>query len=167
MVKKPVIALLGGGQLGRMFLENAMRYDVEVHVLDPDPACPCAALATRFTQGSFNDHGTVMRFAEGADVIGIEIEHVSVEALSDLKRAGKLVIPDPEVLRTIKDKGLQKEFYRAHGIPSAAFELIDGPGDIGTHTSLIPGFLKSRTGGYDGKGVMPIRTVADAAHAFS
>lgn len=167
MVKKPVIALLGGGQLGRMFLENAMRYDVEVHVLDPDPACPCAALATRFTQGSFNDHGTVMRFAEGADVIGIEIEHVSVEALSDLKRAGKLVIPDPEVLRTIKDKGLQKEFYRAHGIPSAAFELIDGPDDIGTHTSLIPGFLKSRTGGYDGKGVMPIRTVADAAHAFS
>ncbi len=76
----------------------------------------------------FNDHANGDAFrCEGADVVGIEIEHVSVEALSDLKRAGKLVIPDPEVLRTIKDKGLQKEFYREHGIPSAEFALIDGP----------------------------------------
>ena len=88
---KPVIALLGGGQLGRMFLENALRYDAEVHVLDPDANCSCASLASRFMQGSFDDRDTVLRFVKEADaagtgqvVVGIEIEHVSVEALEAL-----------------------------------------------------------------------------------
>ncbi len=166
MPKKPVIALLGGGQLGRMFLENALRYDVEVHVLDPDASCSCAALATRFVQGRFDDRDTVLRFAKDADVVGIEIEHVSVEALDVLKAQGKTVIPDPAVLRTIKDKGAQKQFYRDHGIPTADFALVNGPAEIAAHAALLPAFLKARTGGYDGKGVMPLDTLADAERAF-
>ncbi|MFT3886227.1 MAG: 5-(carboxyamino)imidazole ribonucleotide synthase [Flavobacteriales bacterium] len=160
------IALLGGGQLGRMFLENALRYDVEVHVLDPDPACPCATLAHRFSQGRFDDHDTVVAFARDADVVGIEIEHVSVSALEELKRQGKTVIPDPQVLRTIKDKGLQKAFYQEHGIPTADFALIEQKDEIAMHAALLPAFLKTRTGGYDGKGVMPVTGMADIANAF-
>ncbi|MFZ1689372.1 MAG: 5-(carboxyamino)imidazole ribonucleotide synthase [Flavobacteriales bacterium] len=166
MAHKPVIALLGGGQLGRMFLENALRYDVEVHVLDPDPQCSCAHLAPRFVQGRFHDRDTVLRFAMDADVVGIEIEHVSVEALAVLKAQGKTVIPDPDVLRTIKDKGLQKQFYRDHGIPTQDFALIADRSGIAQHVAVLPAFLKSRTGGYDGKGVMPINVLADATHAF-
>lgn len=166
MSRNPVIALLGGGQLGRMFLENALRYDVQVHVLDPDPACPCASIATRFTCGRFDDLDTVVRFAQDADVVGIEIEHVSVEALDALKAMGKRVIPDPSVLRTIKDKGLQKRFYRDHGIPTQEFALIAGRSEIAAQADLLPAFLKSRTGGYDGRGVMAIDTTADAARAF-
>ena len=160
------IALLGGGQLGRMFLENALRYDAEVNVLDPDPGCSCAHLASHFTQGLFDDLETVLRFAKDADVVGIEIEHVSVEALESLKATGKTVIPDPGVLRIIKDKGLQKQFYREHGIPTQDFALIDDRSGIDTHAMLLPAFLKSRTGGYDGKGVMPIDNLADAPGAF-
>lgn len=166
MARKPVIALLGGGQLGRMFIENALRYDAVVHVLDPDPNASCAPIATRFVKGDFNDRDTVLEFARDADVVGIEIEHVSVEALEELKRQGKTVIPDPAVLRTIKDKGLQKEFYVAHGLPTSEFALLDGPEGIAAHTALLPAFLKSRTGGYDGKGVMPIGSMAEAAQAF-
>ena len=117
MAVRPVIALLGGGQLGRMFIENALRYDVQVHVLDPDPDCPCARIATHFTQGRFDDRDTVLRFAQDADVVGIEIEHVSTEALEQLQGLGKAVIPDPGTLRTIQDKGLQKQFYRITGYP--------------------------------------------------
>src|SRR5690606_25722610 len=102
------IAILGGGQLGRMFIENALRYDVRIEVLDPDPEAPCARLAHRFVAGDLQDRDTVIRFAREADVVGIEIEHVSVEALEELKAMGKTVIPDPAVLRTIQDKGLQK-----------------------------------------------------------
>jgi 5-(carboxyamino)imidazole ribonucleotide synthase len=152
------IALLGGGQLGRMFIENALRYDVRVHVLDPDPAAPCAHLAHRFEVGDLNDVDTVVRFAADADVVGIEIEHVSTTALDRLKALGKQVIPDPEVLRTIKDKGLQKEFYRDHGIKTADFALIEQPTEIAAHANLLPAFLKLRTGGYDGKGVMMVDT---------
>ncbi|HEY0977593.1 MAG TPA: 5-(carboxyamino)imidazole ribonucleotide synthase [Flavobacteriales bacterium] len=163
---KPRIALLGGGQLGRMFIENALRYDADVSVLDPDPACSCATLATRFTPGSFHDRDTVLRFAADADVVGIEIEHVSVEALERLEQQGKRVIPSSGTLRIIQDKGLQKQFYRDHDIPTTDFALIEDPEQIAQHSKLLPAFLKTRTGGYDGKGVMPIRSTADIAKAF-
>jgi 5-(carboxyamino)imidazole ribonucleotide synthase len=166
MAQGPVIALLGGGQLGRMFIENALRYDARIHVLDPDPQAPCAGIATRFVQGDYNDKATVLAFAAGADIVGIEIEHVSVDALVELQRAGKTVVPDPTVLRTIQDKGLQKQFYADHGFPTAPFALLAGPEAIEAHADLLPAFLKARKGGYDGKGVMPISSLADAAAAF-
>jgi 5-(carboxyamino)imidazole ribonucleotide synthase len=160
------IALLGGGQLGRMFIENALRYDVEIHVLDPDPSCPCARLAHRFVQGHFNDRDTVLRFGADADVVGIEIEHVATEALAELERRGKRVIPSASTLRTIQDKGLQKQFYRDHDLPTADFALVEGPEQIAEHPHLLPAFLKTRTGGYDGKGVMPLSTPGDITGAF-
>ncbi|HMN06386.1 MAG TPA: 5-(carboxyamino)imidazole ribonucleotide synthase [Flavobacteriales bacterium] len=166
-MKQPLrIALLGGGQLGRMFIENALRYNAEVHVLDPDPDCPCAWLAQRYMQGPFNDRDTVLRFAADADVVGIEIEHVSVEAMEELERQGKTVIPSPKVLRTIQDKGSQKQFYASHGIPSPPFAVIHDRSEIDAHPELLPGFLKTTTGGYDGKGVMPVQQGADVPDGF-
>ena len=153
MSKKPVIALLGGGQLGRMFIENALRYNAEIHVLDPDPDAPCSTIADRFLIGDLNDKNTVLSFAANADIVGIEIEHVSVDALEELKRQGKRVIPDPAVLRIIKDKGLQKQFYKDHDIPTSEFTLLENGRDLSAHEHLLPAFLKSRGGGYDGKGV--------------
>lgn len=166
MAKPPVIALLGGGQLGRMFIENALRYNAIVHVLDPDPSAPCAAIATRFVVGDFRDADTVIRFAADADIVGIEIEQVSVEALHELKRQGKRVVPDPDVLRIIQDKGLQKQFYAEHGIPTAPFALLESGMHFQGHPHLLPAFLKARIGGYDGKGVMGVQSAADLDHAF-
>ena len=151
------IAILGGGQLGRMFIENALRYDVRIAVLDPDPEAPCARLAHRFVAGDLQDRDTVIRFAREADVVGIEIEHVSVEALEELKAMGKTVIPDPAVLRTIQDKGLQKSFYRDHNIPTSPFSLVGSPEELNDHDRLFPAFLKARRGGYDGRGVTAAR----------
>jgi 5-(carboxyamino)imidazole ribonucleotide synthase len=117
--------------------------------------------------GDFADERTVIDFARDADVVGIEIEHVNVEALVALKRMGKTVIPDPDVLRIIKDKGLQKEFYRSHGIPSAPYALVNNKQEmLEGFSSLAPAFLKTRSGGYDGKGVMAIRSAADIERAF-
>lgn len=166
MARNLKVAVLGGGQLGRMFIENALRYEAIVHVLDPDPLAPCAKLASRFTVGDLQDFDTVVAFAGDADVVGIEIEHVNVDALEHLQRAGKRVIPHPRVLRTIQDKGSQKLFYAEHGIPTARFALLDDPKDIYQHTGLLPAFQKARTGGYDGRGVMPIGSLADVDGAF-
>jgi 5-(carboxyamino)imidazole ribonucleotide synthase len=164
--QRPIIALLGGGQLGRMFIENALRYDARVHVLDPDPHCPCAGIAERFVQGSFADHDTVLRFVHDADVVGIEIEHVSVTALEEARAQGKRVIPDPGALRIIQDKGAQKLFYREHGIPTAPFTLVEGREALLAAPPRLPAFLKARTGGYDGKGVMALRGPEDLGKAF-
>lgn len=161
-----VIALLGGGQLGRMFIENALRFPVRVNALDPDPSAPCAKLAHTFNTGSLHDEDAVLRHARDADIVGIEIEHVSVDALERLKATGKRVIPDPGVLRVIQDKGLQKEFYQAHGIPTLPFSLVTSHEDVRQLATQLPGFLKARKGGYDGKGVMLLRTEQDLTQAF-
>lgn len=149
-----------------MFIENALRYEAEIHVLDPDPACPCAWLAHRYVQGRFDDRETVLRFAADADVVGIEIEHVNVDALEELEQQGKLVIPSPATLRVIQDKGFQKDFYAHHGIPTAPYALLEHAGEIEAHASLLPGFLKTRRGGYDGKGVVPISCAEDVPPGF-
>ncbi len=166
MRQRPLIALLGGGQLGRMFIENALRYDARVHVLDPDPDCPCAAIAERYVRGSFADRDTVLDFVREADVVGIEIEHVSVEALEQARAMGKRVIPDPAVLRTIQDKGAQKLFYQEKGIPTAPFTLVEDRATLLASPPPLPAFLKARTGGYDGRGVLPLRGSQDLERAF-
>ncbi|MCB0795473.1 MAG: 5-(carboxyamino)imidazole ribonucleotide synthase [Flavobacteriales bacterium] len=157
VLRRQVIAMLGGGQLGRMFIENALRYDAIVHVLDPDPQAPCARLAHRFVQGRFDDHDTVLAFAKDADVVGIEIEHVSLSALEELAAMGKVVVPDPAALRTIQDKGTQKDFYAAQGIATAAYQLVSSKAELAERITGYPVFVKARRGGYDGKGVTALK----------
>lgn len=137
------IGILGGGQLGRMLIQNALNYPVEIHILDPAADAPCSKIAHSFTQGDFNDENAVLAFAQEMDIIGIEIEHVNLSALKQLKKQGKTVIPDPEVLEIIQNKGKQKEFYLNKGIPTAPLR----------DENDFPVVQKLHTGGYDGKGV--------------
>jgi 5-(carboxyamino)imidazole ribonucleotide synthase len=160
------LGILGGGQLGRMFIQEAIGLNVCVHVLDPAENAPCAAIANVFVQGDFADYDTVLNFGKAIDVLTIEIEHVNIEALEELERRGKLVFPRPAALRTIKDKGLQKLFYAAHNIPTAPFVLVENKTEAAMHVSAGPFMQKLRTGGYDGKGVTPFRNEADLEHAF-
>jgi len=162
-INRPIIGMLGGGQLGRMFIQNALSYDANIHVLDPDLNAPCAALASHFTCGSFKDYDTVLAFGRSADIVSVEIEDVNVDALVQLQREGKEVYPQPEVLSVIKDKGLQKTFYKTHQIPTSDFVLLDKGTDANNlDASWFPSFLKMRTSGYDGKGVQKLRTKDDA-----
>lgn len=137
------VGILGGGQLGLMFVQNALSYPIEIHILDPNPEASCANFAHRFVVGDFNDEQTVLDFAKDVDIVGIEIEHVNLEALKKLKDQGKTVIPDPEVLAIIQDKGIQKDFYLKHNIPTAPVQ----------DENTFPVVQKLCRGGYDGKGV--------------
>lgn len=158
------IGILGGGQLGRMFLQEAANYPLQVKILDPDPQAPCAHLCDEFVCGDFNDEATVFAFGQDCDAIGIEIEHVNVAALKRLQAQGKRIVPEPAVLEIIQDKGRQKVFYAEHGIPTAPFYLAANAADI--DTQALPFVQKTRTGGYDGKGVQIIRNAADAAQLW-
>lgn len=147
------IGILGGGQLGYMFLQNAMQYPVEIHMLDPDANAPCAPHAHFFTQGDFADYQTVLDFGKDLDAIGIEIEHVNVTALRELKNQGKRIVPDPETLAMIQDKSVQKKFYVEHQIPTAPYFELDNWQELSETSAEFPLFQKANTGGYDGKGV--------------
>ena len=159
-----VVGMIGGGQLGRMFIQEAIDLDVEVHVLDPDAQAPCHRIAHSFTQGSLNDFEAVLNFGSDKDILTVEIENINIDALEELERKGKSVFPQPSILRTIKDKGIQKQFYRDHQIPTSAFQLINSKADL--NTELLPCVQKLRTGGYDGKGVQVLRTSDDLSKAF-
>lgn len=155
------IGILGGGQLGYMFLQNALQYPVEISILDPAADAPCAPHAHHFVQGDFKDYETVVEFGKDLDAIGIEIEHVNVEALRYLKSIGKKVVPDPEALAIIQDKGVQKEFYVQHNIPTAPFFGLENVDELQHMDVDFPLFQKTRKDGYDGKGVQFLRSVDD------
>lgn len=161
------IGILGGGQLGKMFLQKGYDFNLEFHVLDPDANCSCSKLCKNFTVGNFKDYDTVYNFGKQVDLITIEIEHVNIEALEQLENEGKLVYPQPSVLRVIQDKGLQKKFYEENEIPTSPFVLVNNRDEIKSHTNILPVMQKMRKGGYDGKGVKPIKTKNDIAEAFN
>src|SRR5690606_33669354 len=75
------LGVLGGGQLGRMLIQEAINYNVNVHVLDPDKNAPCRKLCNRFECGALDDFDTVYQFGKDLDMITIEIEKVNVDAL--------------------------------------------------------------------------------------
>lgn len=151
------IGLLGGGQLGRMLIQEALKYDDQWFTLDPAKDAPCHTISD-FTQGDFNNYQTVLDFGEGKDVVSIEIEHVNVEALFELEKRGVQVIPSPRIIQIIQQKILQKEFYEKHEIPSPKFQAVQSKVEIDFE---FPFVQKLNTGGYDGKGVQVIRSEKD------
>ncbi|RST27541.1 5-(carboxyamino)imidazole ribonucleotide synthase [Chryseobacterium lacus] len=151
------IGILGGGQLGRMLIQNALKYDDEWFTLDPAKDAPCSSISY-FTEGNFNDYESVFNFGKGKDVVSIEIEHVNVDALFELQECGIKIIPSPEIIKTIQQKILQKEFYKKHQIPSPEFQVIQNKSEA---NFPLPFVQKMNTGGYDGKGVQVITNEAD------
>lgn len=159
------IGILGGGQLGKMLCLAAAPWDFKTCILDTSADFPAGQVCTEFTEGDFNNYEDVLAFGKDKDLLTIEIEHVNTKALHELKRLGKIVHPSPEALDIIKDKGLQKEFYREHDIPTAPFELFENEKTlldaVESGRWTLPFVQKSRTAGYDGKGVAILRTAED------
>lgn len=160
------VGILGGGQLGRMLLQAAANYPVETYVLENEADCPAAHLCHHFTLGNIRDFETVYRFGKGLDAITIEIENVNVEALEKLEQEGVKVYPKPSVLRTIKNKVLQKQYYRQHQIPTSDFVITQSMAELAAHEKMLPAVHKIGEGGYDGKGVKLLKTREDLSAGF-
>lgn len=151
------LGILGGGQLGKMILTETRRYDIRTKVMDPSPVAPCRFGSNEFEVGNLTDRHRVLAFATDCDLITIEIEGVSTEALHQLESEGKVVYPRPATLDIIKNKCRQKEFYRDHGFPTADF--ISFNNHVEMHNAMartgmeLPLVWKAASGGYDGRGV--------------
>jgi len=158
--------ILGGGQLGRMLLQEAANYQVETWVMEKDRDCPAAHLCHHFVAGDIRDFDAVYAFGQLVDVLTIEIENVNVEALERLEAEGKTIIPRPSVLRTIKNKILQKEYYQAHNIPSPAFVVTNSKDELLSRSDFLPAVHKLGMGGYDGRGVQVMHKREDMDKGF-
>lgn len=151
------IGVLGGGQLGRMLQEEALLYGVDLYFLDNDIKAPCSIFKNNFTHGSYKDFNTTIQFGKDKDALTIEIEHINADALEQLSKYDKLVIPKVEIIKMIQNKALQKQFLKENDIPTSEFCVIETkniPNDIAD--SWYPFVQKSQIDGYDGKGVIII-----------
>ena len=155
------IAILGGGQLGKMLLQAGSRLGLKISVMDVDREYPAAYICPDFVCGDIGNYNDVLAFGEDADIITIEIENVNIDALEELQKRGKKVFPQPEVLKIIKDKGKQKMFYEGKGFPTSEFSLFKDSEEvikaIESGQIEVPFVQKLRSDGYDGRGVEIIR----------
>ena len=124
------IGILGGGQLGRMLLQAGANYPVETWVLENDPECPQRIFVTILLKVDIRDVDDVYNFGRSLDGITIEIESVNVEALERLETEGVQIYPRPSALRIIRDKILQKQFYKENDIPSPVFRITEKQNDL-------------------------------------
>jgi 5-(carboxyamino)imidazole ribonucleotide synthase len=158
--------ILGGGQLGRMLLQAAANYPVETWVLENDAECPAAHLCHHFVKGDIRDYETVYAFGKQVDVITIEIENVNIDALEQLEKEGVTVVPKPAVLRIIKNKIAQKQYYQQQQIPTSPFVVTQNKAGLMAQADFLPAVHKLGEGGYDGRGVQLLPTAADLEKGF-
>ncbi|WP_448529817.1 5-(carboxyamino)imidazole ribonucleotide synthase [Raineya sp.] len=161
------IGILGGGQLGQMFLQNAFSYPFQVHILENDATAPCAKVTPFFQQGDIRNFQEVYNFGKKMDILSVEIENVSIEALKALENEGKKVFPEPRVLELIADKCLQKQFFKENHLPTADFIVVENHQDLHKYADFLPAFQKLAKGGYDGRGVQALESKADLHKAFT
>jgi len=149
------LGIVGGGQLGRMLTEAAKPMGFEVTVIDPGENCPAAQAGANQIQASLTDYDAVHELAEQVDVVTWEIEHINTEALYNLSVP---VEPSPYTLADIKDKLSQHMRLQARGIPVADFRPISEQADLDRVFDAFDGkvIVKSRYGGYDGRGNMVV-----------
>lgn len=159
------LGILGGGQLGKMLLYTTRKWDISTHVLDPSADAPSRIACDHFVQGDFTDYQTVYDFGKNLDVLTIEIEHVNTEALRQLEKEGVQTYPNATTLELIQNKGVQKDFYAQHNIPTSAHMRFENLSllqqAVNTEKLSFPFVWKAAKMGYDGNGVKIIRKSED------
>ncbi|MBI2762446.1 MAG: 5-(carboxyamino)imidazole ribonucleotide synthase [Chloroflexi bacterium] len=147
------IGILGGGQLGRMLALAARSLGYRVAVLDPDPACPAAAVADRLEIGSYEDVEAARRLAAGCAVITYELEHVSLALVKALDDGSVPIRPGPYALKLTQDRLAERRFLEANGATVAPWREVSSPEalDAGVDELGMPLRLKASIGGYDGR----------------
>jgi 5-(carboxyamino)imidazole ribonucleotide synthase len=149
-----------------MLLQAAANYPVETFVMENDNECPAAHLCHHFTKGDIKNFDAVYQFGKKLNALTVEIENVNVEALEKLEKEGIKIFPKPSVLKIIKNKILQKQYYQQHSIPTAECIITDNLAALKQHESFLPAVHKIGEGGYDGRGVQIIKTQQEIEKGF-
>ena len=160
------LGILGGGQLGRMLALSAAEFGLQTHIYAPEPDSPAFAVASRFTQGAYDDFEALQKFAAEVDVITFEFESIPLVCLETVA-ALKPVFPKPQSLGLTQDRLLEKQFIQTCGIATAPFVAVKHAADLVAAVGKLglPAILKTRRFGYDGKGQVKISAPVDAEGA--
>ncbi|UZG45029.1 5-(carboxyamino)imidazole ribonucleotide synthase [Caldimonas thermodepolymerans] len=160
------LGVLGGGQLGRMFVHAAQELGYRTVVLDPDPDSPAGLVAHRHLRCDYLDPQGLDELAGLCDAVTTEFENVPAEALARLARTLP-VAPAAEAVAICQDRAREKAHFTACGVPCAPHAVIADEAQLqAVDPGLLPGILKTARLGYDGKGQVGVRTPEELAAAW-
>ncbi|HWF00794.1 MAG TPA: 5-(carboxyamino)imidazole ribonucleotide synthase [Caulobacteraceae bacterium] len=148
------IGILGGGQLGRMLALAAARLGFDVAILTPQADSPASRVAARTFVAGYEDPGALAELAAASAVVTFEFENVPAGAVEQLVALGAAVAPDARALAIAQDRLAEKTFLNEAGLPTVGFAAVDTEDDLAAAFAKLGGplLLKTRRGGYDGKG---------------
>ncbi len=163
------LGVLGGGQLGRMFVHAAQAQGFRVVVLEPDPRSPAAAAADAHVLAGYAEGDALARLRALCFAVTTEFENVPASALRELAEAGLVVSPPAAAVQVCQHRAQEKQCFVAAGVPCAPHALIVAPADLDQPglAALLPGILKTATLGYDGKGQASVATLPELAAAWA
>jgi len=161
------VAILGAGQLGRMLALAGYPLGLDFLFLDPAQDPPAGRIAP-VLQGSFTDQQLLARLAHDAKVATIDWENVSVEALRALKGSGARIAPPIPAIATAQDRVSEKRLFERLKIPTTRWQDVRSRAQLERAVREIglPGVIKTRRLGYDGKGQAVVKTLEDAQRAW-
>lgn len=161
------LGVLGGGQLGRMFVHAAQTLGFRTVVLDPDPHSPAGQVAHRHLRAAYTDEAALAEMAQACDAVTTEFENVPAQALRALA-AHRPVAPSAEAVATCQHRALEKAHFKACGVPCVPHARLESPADLqAIGEELFPAILKTATLGYDGKGQARVERLADLPLAWA
>jgi 5-(carboxyamino)imidazole ribonucleotide synthase len=159
------LGILGGGQLGKMLINEANKLNISCKIMDSNADAPCSKLVKDFIIGDLLSYDDVYNFGKTVDVLTIEIENVNTDALEKLEKEGINVYPSSINIKTIQNKSIQKNFYLSNKLPSSYFKTFKNTKELITEAETekckFPFVWKCARFGYDGKGVKVINKSED------
>jgi 5-(carboxyamino)imidazole ribonucleotide synthase len=162
-----VLGVMGGGQLGRMFVHAAQQMGYATVVLDPDPASPAGTVAHRHIRADYLDEAGLAALAEASSAITTEFENVPAAALRRLA-ADRRVAPGADAVAICQDRAAEKAHFVLSGVPCAPHAVIESEAQLeAIDAALLPGILKTARLGYDGKGQARVRDRAELVAAWN
>ena len=162
------LGVMGGGQLGRMFVHAAQRLGYRTAVLDPDPASPAGLIAHDHICTDYLDTKGLAELAQCSAAITTEFENVPAHALVTLA-ARRPVAPGAQAVAICQDRAAEKAHFERCGVECAAYAVIEADADLvhlDVDHALFPGILKTAQLGYDGKGQLAVKIRTDLAGAW-
>ena len=164
----PLVAVLGGGQLGRMLALAGIPLGIGFRFLDPSPDATAGALGL-LVVGALGDETALAHVTEGAVVVTYEWEGVPADGARFVASTGTPVLPPPIALDVAQDRVREKELCRRLGIRTPEFAAVDDRADLERAVKELglPAVLKTRRGGYDGKGQATLHEPGDVERAWS
>ena len=161
------LGILGGGQLGRMFVMAARSMGYAVVVLDPEADCPAAQWAGQHIQARYDDTDALDQLAQQCAAITTEFENIPARTLEYLARL-RPVRPSGGVLAITQDRIREKNFLKSHGFATAPYAVVEQREALAEALQQVatPALMKSSRSGYDGKGQRWVNSLAEAEKAF-